>query len=75
MAKKPSMLYLDVTEPDIEGNFTLINNKKEVVGKVAQKDYLKHPEKYLNDKITTFTSTGWREKKKGKPKTKRCKCK
>jgi len=75
MVKNSNMLYLDVTTPDMDGNFPLINKKNEVVGKVSQVNYMKHPEKYLNDKIMAITSTGYRDKKKGKPKPKRCKCK
>ncbi len=73
--KKPSLTYLDVTKPNASGNFYLINSKNEIIGEVPQKDYMKKPENYMNDEIMPITYTGYRTKRKAKPKTKRCKCK
>jgi|WetSurMetagenome_2_1015567.scaffolds.fasta_scaffold1915747_2 hypothetical protein len=79
VVKKKPMMYLDVTDPTAEYH-NLINNKNEVVGKVSAKDYLKNPEKYMNDpNVTPFQYTGWRKKKDTKSKSKRkkkdCGCK
>ena len=69
------MTYLDITSPDPEGNFPIINEKKEIIGTVSQKAYIKNPGKYMTDEITPFTYTGYRGKKKSESKIKRCKCK
>lgn len=77
--KEPKHLYLDVTEPNAEKNYYLLNKYKrknimgEIVGEVPVSEYVKHPENYLTDEITAIRRTGWRKKKKTKSKTKRAK--
>jgi len=73
--KKIPVIYLDVTKPNSEGNFYLLNQKNKVVGEVPAKEYLKNPDKFMNDEIMPIQYTGWREKKDNKSKAKRCKCK
>jgi len=77
--KEPKQLYLDITNPNAEDNFYLLNKYKrknimgEIVGEVPVSEYVKHPENYLTDEITAIRRTGWRKKKKNKAKTKRAK--
>lgn len=73
--KKQSMIYLDVTKPNLEDNYYLVNAKNKMIGEVKAEDYKAHPEDFLTDEITTMRYTGYRKKKSTKPKTKRCKCK
>ena len=76
--KKSGLLYLDVTKPNTEDNFYLINAKNRLVGEITSDEYTKHPENYLNDEITSIRYTGLRKKKSNKSKTKRkkdCGCK
>jgi len=76
VVKKKPMLYLDITKPNADGVYYLLNQKNKVVGEVSEKEYLKHPDRFMNEDITPIQYTGYREKKKSiKPKTKRCKCK
>lgn len=77
--KKPKQLYLDVTTPNTEDKYYLINMKNKLVGEVPSKEFEQNPENYLTDEITTIRYTGWRKKKTSKSKTKRkkkgCGCK
>jgi len=83
--KKQKQLLLDVTAPNKEGNYYLINKKNKLVGEISSPTYLKNSESYLlnttgEEVITPITQTGWRKKKSKKPKTKRkskkgCGCK
>jgi hypothetical protein len=83
--KEPKQLYLDITEPNVEGNYYLMNKYKrknimgELVGEVPVSEYMKHPENYMTNEITAIRRTGWRKKKKTNSKIKRtkkdCKCK
>lgn len=75
VVKKKSMLYLDITKPNTEGNYYILNHKNKVIGEVPAKDYLKHPDRFMNDEIVPIKYTGLREKKLTKLKVKRCKCK
>jgi hypothetical protein len=75
VVKKKPMMYLDVTKPNADNNYYLIDSKNKIVGEVPVSKYQKNPEKYLSDEITPMTYTGWRKKQFKKPKTKRCKCK
>jgi hypothetical protein len=76
--KKPKQLYLDVTKPNTNDKYYLINMKNKLVGEVNSEDYTNHPGDFLNDEITPIRYTGWRKKKTNKSKTKRkkgCDCK
>ena len=77
--KKSKQLYLDVTKPNTNDIYYLINMKNKVIGEVTEEEYLKHPDKYMTDEITPIRYTGWRKKKTNKPKSKRkkkdCGCK
>lgn len=74
--RKSKLLYLDITKPNAEDNFYLINAKNKLVGEITSDEYTKHPENYLNDEITSIRYTGLRKKKLNKSKIKRtCRCK
>jgi len=77
--KKIKQLYLDVTKPNVEDKYYLINMKNKLVGEVTAEDYAKNPGDFLNDEITPIRYTGWRKKKTNKSKSKRkkknCGCK
>jgi hypothetical protein len=77
--KKPKHLFLDVTKPNTNDIYYLINMNNKIVGEITATEYEKHPEKYLTDEITPIRYTGWRKKKTTKPKSKRkkkdCGCK
>lgn len=74
--RKSKLLYLDITKPNAEDNFYLINAKNKLVGEITSDEYTKHPENYLNDEITSIRYTGLRKKKLTKSKIKRtCRCK
>lgn len=74
--KKKPVMYLDVTQPNDEGNYNLINSKNKIVGSIPAAKYLKDSEKYMADEsIIPFQYTGWRKKKNKKAKSKRCRCK
>ena len=73
IVKKPKQLYLDVTEPNLEGNFYIMDPRKKdkVIGEVAKTEFMKHPEKFMTEEIVAIKRTGWRKKKGGKSKSKR----
>jgi len=78
MKNKKKQLYLDVTSPNTEGNYYLLNMKNKIIGEVPASTYRKHPDHYMTDEITPITSTGWRKKKKNESKSNRknkCECK
>jgi len=76
---KTKQLYLDITSPNSEDNYYLINKKNNIIGEISAQAFKKHPEHYMTDEITPITYTGLRKRKKNKIKTKRtkknCKCK